>query len=485
MRPPHSRLGLDLPHRPDASPQRTLHRVLLTALTGSLGSAALLGTAAWPGHANAQTAQAAPAAVDGEHAFSIAAGPLGAALEQFARRAGMNLSYDAALVANRDTAGVQGRMRAEQALHQLLAHTGLEATAQAGGGFSLAAAPEPVYAAHGASGDALAEVVVSGKGVGSTTEGSGSYTTWSTSSSTRLNLTPQETPQAVTVITRQRMEDQKLDNVVEVLEATAGVVVQMSSYGQDGTSIFARGNRVRNFQIDGVPASATMNPFLFNTASFDRVEVVRGATGIMNGIGTPAATVNMIRKRPTAERQISLTGQTGSWDRYGGGFDASGALNEDQSLRARFVADYKHERAWVERYRQKETTFYGIAEYDLGPETLLTAGFNYLQKDSRSAIQGRPLFFNDGSLVPLGLHDNQSQKWRYYNQDASNVFGSIEHRFAPGWVGKAEYSHARYSLDGLAGSIWAANDASGAGSRLYASHWNSKPQQDRDRKSVV
>jgi len=45
-----------------------------------------------------------------------------------------------------------------------------------------------------------------------------------------------------------------------------------------------------------------------DTAMYDRVEIVRGATGLMQGAGNPAAAINLVRKRPAMTPQLSLSG---------------------------------------------------------------------------------------------------------------------------------------------------------------------------------
>lgn len=430
-----------------------------------------LAVGAWAPDARAQGT-----AAQASRSYDIPAGPLGTVLTRFSREAGIFFVGAGSVADGKTSQGLRGSYGVDEGLAAALAGTGLEAFRLADGSYGLRAASRPAPVAG--SGGVLPVVTVSGKAPGSTTEGSGSYTTFSTSSSTRLNLTPQETPQAVTVLTRQRLDDQKLDKLDEALDATAGIIVQNSTYGQDGPMIYARGNVLNNYQIDGVPLSSGMSPYLSNTAAYDRVEIVRGATGIMNGLGTPAATVNLIRKRPTAGRQVSITTEAGSWNRAGAGLDASGALNEDKTVRGRFVIDATRHNAWVDRFKQEDLAVYGIAEIDLDRDTLLTAGFSYLQQNTDSPIQGRPIFFNDGTRTPLTLNDNRTQTWRYYDHQSAGLFASLERKFAAGWVGKVEYTNTRYEYDGMVASIWPANDASGAGSRIYASRWNSKPDQE-------
>ncbi|PRD21864.1 UNVERIFIED_CONTAM: pupB [Trichonephila clavipes] len=407
--------------------------------------------------------------------YAIDAGPLGAVLGRFANEAGVLLSFDAALTNGKHSPGLQGRYSVEQGFAQLLAGSGLQAVSTGAGSFGIK--PGSV------AGDVLelSAMSISGKAPGSITEGTGSYTTYSTSSSTRLNLTPQETPQAITVLTRQRLDDQKLDTLVDALEATPGIFVQKNSIGrgEDSIDFYARGSRLRNYQVDGVPTSAAITPFLANTAAYDRIEVIRGATGIINGLGTPAATINLLRKRPTATAQKSVTAQVGSWDRYGLGMDVSDALNENGTVRARFVADSSQHGAWVNHFDQKNLALYGIGEFDLNDDTLLTLGFSHVTQKTESPIQGRPLFASNGQRIKLSPSDSAAPTWSYYDHDSNSFFASLEHRFGAGWVGKVEYNHTRYRKDlieqGIGGNI---DVATGNGVELSPWHSKGKNRQD-------
>lgn len=71
----------------------------------------------------------------------------------------------------------------------------------------------------------LASTRISAEGLGANTEHTGAYTTGSMSTATRLNLSIKETPQSLSVITRQQMDDFNLNTLTETLRQTTGVVV--------------------------------------------------------------------------------------------------------------------------------------------------------------------------------------------------------------------------------------------------------------------
>jgi outer membrane receptor for ferric coprogen and ferric-rhodotorulic acid len=407
--------------------------------------------------------------------YNIAAGPLATALSQFAATARVTLTFATTQTKGLSSPGLQGPHSVEEGLGRLLADSGLRAQHQSNGGYVLVA-----IKAVGDSALELGTVSISGKAPGSTTEGTGSYTSDSSSSSTRLNLSLRQTPQSVTVLTRQRLDDQKLDNLTDALDATAGITVIRESLGADSTPYLSRGFAIRNFEIDGVPTSASMDNYTQNTAMYDRVEVVRGATGLISGLGNPSATINLIRKRPTSEPQVILTAEAGSWDRYGLGVDVGGALNDSGTLRARLVADSKDQHAWIDRYSQELSTVYGITELDLDETTLLTLGLSHQTTHSNAPMRtGFPLFTTDGGKTDIKRSFNSSPGWSYYDRQQSMVFSSIEHQFDNGWSGKLEYSHARNDYDTVVSYMDGTIDKStGAGAYIMPTRWQATPQQD-------
>ena len=215
----------------------------------------------------------------------------------------------------------------------------------------------------------------------STTEGTESYTTGSMSTATKLPLTMRETPQAVTVITRQRMDDQAMTSINDVVKATPGLFLDFSS-GPGRQTYKARGFEIDNLMYDGIPTgyngvSVGAQP---NLAMFDRVEIVRGATGLVTGAGNPSAAINMVRKRPLAEQKLTLTGTAGSWDDYGGEVDASSPLNDSGTLRGRVVTSYRDANSFINDVEENHGLFYAVTEADLSEDTTLTLGFSH-QKD--------------------------------------------------------------------------------------------------------
>ncbi|MBK5537390.1 TonB-dependent siderophore receptor [Pseudomonas sp. TH05] len=439
-------------------------RPLTLAISLALGATATLSFAAPEQSAERTQGQA----------FDIPAGPLTPQLNLLASQAGIYLAGDASLSAGKSGPALKGHYPVDQALQILLASSGLEAVPTGGQRYQLQARPAAAGALE------LGATSISGKAPGSTTEGTGLYTTYSSSSSTRLNLTQKETPQSLTVITRQRLDDQRLNNLTEVMEATPGIAVSRVGVGAENDTYWSRGFQINNFEIDGIPTSPRLANFSQGMAMYDRVEVVRGATGLISGSGTPSATINMIRKRPTAEAQASVTVEAGSWDRYGTGMDVSGPLTDSGNVRGRLVLDYKTQNSWVDRYKQQNQLFYGITEFDLSEATLLSVGFSYLKSNADSPLRtGLQSYFSNGVKTDFKRSASSSPDWSYYDQARSNFFTSLEHRFDNGWSAKIELGHSEYRFDELINYMNGEIDqATGTGAYMFPNRWAGTPREN-------
>ena len=426
------------------------------------------------GTQSAAHAQAAPVV-----SVSITAQPLGQALNELARQANLQLSFPAALVAGRAAPAVSGRLSARQALDRLLAGSGLVAHIE---GATVTVQPAP--SASAADGATLAAVTVSADADRSgTTEGTGSYTTRNTSAATGLSLSLKETPQSVTVVTQQRIEDQRMQNLSEVLANTTGI----SSSLNDGSRMtyFSRGFSITNFQYDGIPTAATSNWYAGETeldaALYDRVEVVRGATGLLTGAGNPSASINLVRKHADSKvftGEVSLG--AGSWDNYRGSVDLSTPLTADGRVRGRVVAAYQDKASYVSLSNVKKQVFYAVVDADLTPATQLSVGVDYQDNDPKGTPWGGfPLWFSDGSRTNWNRSATPGADWSYWASRTETAFATLAHRFDNGWKANLGLTHSKQSLDTrLLFLIGWPDQVTGLGMRAIGSVYQGYREQD-------
>lgn len=325
---------------------------------------------------------------------------------------------------------------------------------------------------------------IEGVALGATTEDTHSYTTGSTSSATGLPLSIRETPQSVTVITRQQMDDRGVQSIRDALRNTPGVSTQ--KYDSDRTEFAARGFAITNFQYDGVnqPYDGVYGENPNNSddsASLDRIEVIKGATGLMTGSGDPSATVNLIRKKPTKEFKASISGTVGSWDSYRTAGDVSGSLTDSGNVRGRFVGVYQDKDSYIDHYSQKKDLYYGILEADLTDDTLLTFGIDKSSATPRgSSWTGNATYFADGGRTDFSRSFNPAADWSRRDFDEISYFASLEQALANDWKFKASLSEKTTDHDTQLASAGYGNPdrATGEGMSLFWGRFEGHRVQD-------
>ncbi|MFJ2986098.1 MULTISPECIES: TonB-dependent siderophore receptor [unclassified Pseudomonas] len=398
--------------------------------------------------------------------FNIPAQPLSRAVMAYGQQAGLQVLFSPEDLEGMQGNAVVGRFSAQSGISQLLGNAAVNYSFQNG--------TLTITARSKGNAVELGATNVNGQGLGAQTDGTGSYTTGLSSTATRMNLSLRETPQSISVVTRQRMDDQGLNNLTEVLQQTPGLSVQ--SLGSERFNIYSRGYSVDNYQFDGIPttldiASQVSAQSLADMAIYDRVEVLRGATGLMTGAGDPSATINMVRKRPTAEFKGHVSAGVGSWDKYRTEIDLSGPLTPTGNVRGRMVAAYQQNNSYVDHYSQEKQIFYGILEADLSDSTLLTVGADYQKNDPQgSSSVAFPLFYSNGKQTNFSRSTNSAARWSHNPQDALNTFASIEQKLAYDWSLKVSVNQMYIKRDDykLATASWGFPDVNtGAGVRLY------------------
>ncbi|WP_300758376.1 TonB-dependent receptor, partial [Janthinobacterium sp.] len=314
---------------------------------------------------------AAPVLAQSQATYTINAGPLASALNDFAVAAGVSLSTDPAQTRGLQSNGLRGNYSVAQGFALLLAGSGLEALQLPNGAYVLRQAS--VTAPQAGSEKVMAPVLVTASMERDpVSEHSNAYAARAVTVGKGVQ-TLREIPQSVSVITRQKMDDQNLNTIDAVLANTTGITMYDSPMG--GRYVYSRGFMVDTYQFDGVNRAMyypQANSFTSNTAILDRVEVVRGATGLLQGTGAPGAAVNMVRKRPLAEKQLLLSASAGRWNDLRGEIDVTGPLNEAGSIRGRAVAAHEQRDYFYDVADSRTDVLYGVLEFDLAPGSKLT-----------------------------------------------------------------------------------------------------------------
>ncbi|MFC3032556.1 TonB-dependent siderophore receptor [Pseudoalteromonas fenneropenaei] len=300
---------------------------------------------------------------------------------------------------------------------------------------------------------------------------------------TGLGLTLRETPQSVSVLTEKRIQDQALDTLVDAVLNAVGVSTKEIDNVRN--TLQSRGFDINNYQIDGVPLSWSLagdsGETIADVAIYERVEFVRGATGLLTGAGDPSASINLVRKHADS---TELTGfvdlAIGSWNDRQITADVANALSADGSLRGRVVVKHEQSNSYTDLLSDKSSVLYVVAEKDLSPQTLLRVGASYQNNQPTSPTWGAlPTFFSDGSKTDWPVEKTTAANWTQWETTGTNFFANINHTFGNGWMLVANYNKLTYEQDTellyLFGTV---DKTSGEGLSSWPYKSSGKSQQD-------
>lgn len=331
------------------------------------------------------------------------------------------------------------------------------------------AAPEPT----------LGTVVVRANAIAAPTEQSPAFGASVSTSATGLDLRLRETPQSISVTSQAQMQAFGLNEVRTLLSSVTGV--QVEKVETDRTYFSARGFDITNFQEDGIGlpfASGLLNGDM-DTAIYDRVEVLRGANGLLSSTGNPSATVNFVRKRPTVQLQASAGLTLGSWNLRRVDADLAGPLNASGSLRGRLIVADEDKDSYLDRYRAHKQVASGVIEADLGDATVLTLGHAQQNNRPQGLMWGAlPLYFSDGSAIDYDRSASSAPAWARWDTDDGRSFAELLHDLGGGWSAKATFNQRRIQSDTAMLYVYGTPDrATGAGLFSWPSTYDHQERQ--------
>lgn len=308
-------------------------------MTGRRGAALLMSTAlgalAWAPAVWAEVPAQVAQAQAGQR-FDIPAQPLISALTAFAQRTGLRLAYGAELAEGIASPGVSGEMTAQEALKRLLSGTGLTWRFTDARTVTL----EKVSAA-GAM--VLDPVNVEGQAAAAAPETAlgpvQGYVAKKAITASKTDTPILETPQSISVVTRDQIAAQNAQSLNQVLRYTSGVTPETRG---------AVATRYDMMTIRGYDADTYLNglklPSLYYIAPqvdpflLERVEVLKGPTSVLYGQASAGGMINQVEKRPTETAYHEVGMELGSDRHFRSTADFAGPLDSEGKFLYRFAA---------------------------------------------------------------------------------------------------------------------------------------------------
>lgn len=330
--------------------------------------------------------------------------------------------------------------------------------------------------AHAADEITLPSTQIQSNGVAQADEQSQGYQGKTATSTTRLGLSDKETPQAVTTVTRDQIDDFRMNSVKSALRSAPSVTVEQIE--TDRTEFTSRGFNINTFEYDGMGMPFTGDLLVGDQdlAEYEQIDVLHGANGLMSGSGNPSATVNFVRKRPTKDVQAKISTSVGAWDNRRLDVDVSGPLTDSGNVRGRFIYAHDKGNSYLDRYSHEINVAAGLMDFDLTDADTLTVGFSQHNSDSNGSSWGNlPLSDSDGNPIHYGSRSsNVGQPWTYWNVHTQRTFAELKHDFGNGWNSKLSVTGIRQYQDT---DMFYIASVTGDDASAYATHITSKTDQ--------
>lgn len=205
---------------------------------------------------------------------------------------------------------------------------------------------------------------------------------------TKTDTPLREVPASVSVVPAEVMRDLGMQSMGDAFRYVPGVLVHQGEGNRD--QIILRGNSTTaDFYVNGIRDDAQVFRDLYN---LERVEVLKGPSGMAFGRGGAGGVVNRVTKRPMFESIREVTATVVSYNQLRGTLDVGDRINDSIAWRLNAMAEdgdtfrvgADGARAHLKRWAVNPTV-----SFALGQRTVLTLDFEHL-RDDRTADRGVP-----------------------------------------------------------------------------------------------
>jgi iron complex outermembrane receptor protein len=266
-----------------------------------------------------------------------------------------------------------------------------------------------------------------------------------------------ETPQSVSVVSRDQLDARSVTTLVEGLQYVAGLAIQPGGKDPRFDNVFIRGfdNNGYGAYRDGLREVGDPNflsLFRNEPYGFERIDVIKGPSSVMYGQGAPGGLVDVISKRPPEKAFGEIVGQFGNYNRFQGAFDFGGPATKDGTLLYRLTGVVRDSDAQIANFSNfvKDNRTYIAPAVTWKPtnDTTLTILADYTHDLTGNAFPLSMLHVAGGKItnvtaLPLFLGDPSYNK---FDQEQERVGYQFEHRFSNNLIfeSKARYGHTEF-----------------------------------------
>jgi iron complex outermembrane receptor protein len=239
-----------------------------------------------------------------------------------------------------------------------------------------------------------------------------------------------ETPQAISVVTRQQLDDQKPQTVNEAFRYSSGVMPEPFGTGGHYTDQYLT---VRGFRPDIYMDGLKLPPFSSTDPYFlERAEIVHGPASVLYGQSSPGGLVDLASKMPTDKpiNEINIGG--GTFGRAQASFDLGGVLDKEGQLLYRLTGVGHTDNTQVDYTRDQRFGIAPAITWRPDASTSFTVLASYINDPNMGIYAGLPalgtVLPNLNGKIPTNFFvgDPTFNTWR---REQTSVGYAFEHRF--------------------------------------------------------
>ncbi|ROQ79568.1 TonB-dependent siderophore receptor [Vibrio crassostreae] len=251
---------------------------------------------------------------------------------------------------------------------------------------------------------------------------------------TKSALEPEETPQGITVIDEEQLEQRGVKSLNQALRYAPGVVTEQKGASVTMYDTFS----IRGFSNNQSYYDGLVLPFLtgwnlqpqIDPIAIQQVEVFKGPTSVLYGSMPPGGMVNMIAKAPQEDGSTKVGVSTGSRNLMEASIDTSGQLG-DSDFSYRLVALARKQDSQVDNAEEERYVIAPSLDWQVSDRTLINFNLYYQNDPSMGTNSAMPLEVLKASDPSVSMGD---KNWSTFEREVLMLGYKINHQINDNWT---------------------------------------------------
>lgn len=271
------------------------------------------------------------------------------------------------------------------------------------------------------------------------------YRATRSASATRTDTAIHETPQSISVVPAQVVEDIGATRLEDALDYAGGVERGNNFGGQGLTEFLVRGFSTQEFYRNGFAVNRGY-PNMPDASTLERIEVLRGPASMLYGRGDPGGTFNIVSKQPQAERRTVLGSQVNTDGLRRGTLDTTGALDESAAFTYRLNLVAEGSDSFRDHVESERYNIAPVLRWQLNDDTALILEGDYLH-NRHPLDRGLTRYPNQAGDLSRDRFLGEESAGKLTNQNATTQL-RLEHQLDSQWMLRGGIQYLDGSLDG-------------------------------------